>query len=151
MDIFQPPDRKATPNFGQPVSLEVLCHSDCSGERGRELGVRTEDTGSFVGSGYHRHAAYVMMQKRFDQSKHNRNFGAVEPSLLRVGSQSAIGYQNGVVLHLNCLSVARACMQANRFASALFMLTRTRKCVMAPQVVFWNAWQMEKRQRTWKS
>ena len=61
-----------------------------------------------------------MMQKRFDQSKHNRNFGAVEPSLSTSGQSERNRIQNGVVLHLNGLSVARACMQANRFASALF-------------------------------
>jgi len=58
-----------------------------------------------------------IMQKTFEKSKHRSNVDTREERNGRSKRQRTIP---GIVLHLNGLSVARACMQANRFASALF-------------------------------
>ncbi len=61
-----------------------------------------------------------IMQKRFDSSKHTRNSRRLKDQAKARERSNRLETPNGIVLHLNGLCVARACIEANRFASALF-------------------------------
>ena len=61
-----------------------------------------------------------IMQKKFDSAKHKRNTRRSKEDVKTREKLNRLETPNGIVLHLNGLCVARACMEANRFASALF-------------------------------